>query len=280
MYGMRIDLEPSTAAREVATDLARRAGLDLRPLASNEEFAAASTLLARIWGTSTDSSPLSSDLLRSLSHADACVTGAIAGDKVMGVAVAISGPPASENMYSLIAGVSPEFAGRGVGVALKYAQRVWALERGATRMLWTYDPLIRRNAHFNLVRLGAQVVDYLPEFYPPMHDALNRMDRTDRLCVSWDLTSAGPSAPAEDNGAVALRAGDDGRPKGNGMAPQRLMRAWIPRDIEGMRVENGRLAMEWRLAMAEVLQEAEAQGLVPVSVSSSGYYVLDEVRAP
>ncbi|MFP3581310.1 GNAT family N-acetyltransferase [Arthrobacter sp. SIMBA_036] len=277
---MRIDSEPITAARDVATDLARRAALELRPLSSNEEFAAAATLLARIWGTSIDSSPLSSDLLRSLSHADACVIGAIAGgDVVVGVAVAISGPPASENMYSLIAGVSPEFAGRGVGIALKYAQRVWALERGARRMLWTYDPLIRRNAHFNLVRLGAQVVDYIPEFYPPMHDALNRTDRPDRLCVSWDLTSAGPSAPAADDGAVALRAGADGGPKGNGIHPQRRMRVWIPRDIERMRVEDSGLAMEWRLAMAEVLREAETHGLVPVSVSSSGHYVLDKVRA-
>lgn len=146
-------------------------------------------------------------------------------------------------------------------------------------MLWTYDPLIRRNAHFNLVRLGAEVVDYIPEFYPPMHDALNRMDRTDRLCVSWDLTAAASSAPDEDDGAVALRAGDDGGPKGSGIRPQRRMRVWIPRDIEGMRVEDSSLAMEWRLAMADVLQEAETHGLVPVSVTRSGYYVLDEVRA-
>lgn len=272
--------EPLKSARDVAATTAARAALTLRPLSSKEEFTAASNLLAAIWGTNSDASPLSSDLLRSLSHADACVTGAIADDEVVGVAVAISGPPASEAMYSLIAGVQPGFAGRGVGVALKYAQRVWSLERGAKRMLWTYDPLIRRNAHFNLVRLGAQVQDYIPEFYPPMHDALNRMDRTDRLCVSWDLTSAGPLLPALDDGPVALRAGEDGSPQSSGIDPQPRMRVWIPRDIEAMRLQDNALAMRWRVAMADVLQEAEAQKIVPVSVSGSGYYVLDKVSAP
>ena len=32
-------------------------------------------------------------------------------------------------------------------------------------MRWTYDPLIRRNARLNLVRLGAEVVAFLPDFY-------------------------------------------------------------------------------------------------------------------
>lgn len=277
---MTLVTEPLASARDVAAKTAARAGLTLRPLSSKHEFAAASELLAGIWGTSPDASPLSSDLLRSLSHADACVTGAIAGEEVVGVAVAISGPPVSESMYSLIAGVKPGFAGRGVGIALKYAQRVWSLERGAQRMQWTYDPLIRRNAHFNLVRLGAQVKDYIPEFYPPMHDALNRTDRTDRLCVSWDLASAAAqSSPAKDDGPVALCAGKDGSPQRTGIAPQAHMRVWIPRDIESMRRQDNALAMRWRVSMAEVLQEAEAHSLVPVSVSASGYYVLETAGA-
>lgn len=276
---MTIVSEPLASARDVAAKSAARAALTLRQLSSKDEFAAASNLLAGIWGTSRDASPLSSDLLRSLSHADACVTGAIAGEEVVGVAVAISGPPVSEVMYSLIAGVKPGFAGRGVGIALKYAQRVWSLERGAKRMLWTYDPLIRRNAHFNLVRLGTQVQNYIPEFYPPMHDALNRTDRTDRICVSWNLTSAAQSFPADDDGPIALRANGDGNPQRTGMSPQARMRVWIPRDIEAMRLQDNAMAMRWRVSMADVLQEAEAHNLVPVSVSGSGYYVLDKASA-
>lgn len=279
MEGMTIVSEALESARDVAAISAARAALTLQPLSSKSDFAAASDLLAGIWGTSRDASPLSSDLLRSLSHADACVMGAIAGEEVVGVAVAISGPPASDVMYSLIAGVDPAFAGRGVGIALKYAQRVWSLERGANRMLWTYDPLIRRNAHFNLVRLGAQVQKYIPEFYPPMHDALNRMDRTDRICVNWNLASAAQSFPADDDGPVALCVGENGNPQRTGISPQPGMRVWIPHDIETMRLNDNALAMRWRVCMADVLQEAEAHNLVPVSVSGSGYYVLDQVGA-
>jgi predicted GNAT superfamily acetyltransferase len=272
-------LEPLASARAFAAKSADRAATTLRTLSSKDEFAAASDLLAGIWGTRRDASPLTSDLLRSLSHADACVTGAIAGNEVVGVAVAISGPPMSEVMYSLIAGVKPSFAGRGVGIALKYAQRVWSLERGAQRMLWTYDPLIRRNAHFNLVRLGAQVQDYVPDFYPPMHDSLNRADRTDRICVSWNLATAAQQAPPIDDGPVALGVGENGNPQLTGIDPQPGMRVWIPSDIEAMRVQDIELAMRWRVSMAEVLQEAESHKLVPVSVSASGFYVLDKVSA-
>lgn len=279
MEGMTILSEPLTAARDVAAKSALRAALNLRPLSSREEFAAASDLLAGIWGTSRDASPLSSDLLRSLSHADGCVMGALSGEEVVGIAVAVSAAPVSDVMYSLIAGVKPAFTGRGVGIALKYAQRVWSLERGANRMLWTYDPLIRRNAHFNLVRLGAQVQEYIPEFYPPMHDALNRKDRTDRICVSWDLVSATRSLPADDYGPVALYAQKNGEPHRTGIQPRRRMRVWIPRDIEAMRLQDNALAMRWRIAMADVLQEAETQGLVPVSVSPGGYYVMEQVTA-
>ena len=276
--GMRTVFEPLPAARDEAAAAAARAALSLRPLDTNKEFAEASVLLAGIWGTRNDASPLSSDLLRSLSHADACVMGAVSAGNVVGAAVAISGAPASNAMYSLIAAVHPDFAGRGVGLALKYAQREWSLERGATRMLWTYDPLIRRNAYFNLVRLGARVKGYIPDFYPPMHDTLNRLDRTDRLCVDWNLMAKHSPTTMTDDGPVAL-AQRDGAPHQSRISPEPGTRVWIPRDIEALRAGDAGLAMRWRLAMAEVLQEAEAHRLVPVSVSPSGYYLLDEVDA-
>lgn len=54
-------------------------------------------------------------------------------------------------------------------------------------------PLVRRNAYFNLVKLGARATDYLPDCYGPMHDGLNRGEASDRLFVEWDLLSPPPS---------------------------------------------------------------------------------------
>ena len=55
-----------------------------------------------------------------------------------------------------------------------------------------FDPLVRRNARLNLVRLGADVTDYLPDFYGAMDDAVNAGDRSDRLLARCGSGRRGP----------------------------------------------------------------------------------------
>lgn len=71
------------------------------------------------------------------------------GTRLAGAAVAVFGQPGRQDTYSLVAA-----ADRGLGYAVKQAQRGWAMERGARTMRWTFDPLVGRNARFNLVKLG------------------------------------------------------------------------------------------------------------------------------
>jgi predicted GNAT superfamily acetyltransferase len=52
---------------------------------------------------------------------------------------------------------------------------------------WTYDPLLARNAHFNLQKLGAFADGFERDFYGEMDDQLNRGDRSDRFTVRWEL---------------------------------------------------------------------------------------------
>ena len=61
--------------------------------------------------------------------------------------------------------------------------------RTSTTVTWTYDPLIRRNAFFNLTRLGARPVEYLVDFYGEMTDAINAGQGSDRLMLHWDLAT-------------------------------------------------------------------------------------------
>src|SRR5215475_7625473 len=51
--------------------------------------------------------------------------------QLVGAAVAVFSSPADAACYSLIAGVSPGAESRGIGLALKLAQRAWALRAGA-----------------------------------------------------------------------------------------------------------------------------------------------------
>ena len=58
--------------------------------------------------------------------------------------------------WSDLLAVRPEARDRGLGRRLKLYQRSLVAELGVTRMLWTYDPLVARNAHLNLNALGAR----------------------------------------------------------------------------------------------------------------------------
>ena len=83
-------------------------------------------------------------------------------------------------------GVLPQFQGYGIGKALKWAQRDWALKRGYNRITWTFDPLQARNAHLNFHALGGVCRTYLPDFYG-RGSALNLGPKipTDRLLMEW-----------------------------------------------------------------------------------------------
>ena len=78
--------------------------------------------------------------------------------------------------YDQLAAV-PGWQDRGVGRALKLAQRAHCLDVGIEEVRWTFDPMVARNARFNLVKLGAEATRLLPDFYGEMTDRLNRDDR-------------------------------------------------------------------------------------------------------
>ena len=93
------------------------------------------------------------------------------------------------HLHSDMLAVVPEYQKRGVGVALKWAQRDDALERGIGLITWTYDPMQGRNAHLNLRRLGATATEFLEDFYGVTTSTLHHGMPTDRLLVHWELRS-------------------------------------------------------------------------------------------
>lgn len=248
----------------------------MRTLTGAAECARASALLARVWGTARDASPLSSDLLVSLGHAGACVLGAFATDgDLVGSAVCLAGEPCSPAVYSLIAAAGGQVAGRGVGYALKLSQRSWALDRGATRMVWTFDPLVRRNAHFNINRLGARVASYAPDFYPPMHDAINHADLPDRLVADWRLTEPAAERGDQPGGVALLSCDSAGRPVPHEIGDARLVSVTVPRDIEAIRRADPALGRQWRLAVRGALHDRLARDQRIVGFTADGAYLLE-----
>ncbi|STS10865.1 Uncharacterized conserved protein [Gordonia bronchialis] len=106
-------------------------------------------------GVPTQQPPVSTDMLRALSHAGNYVAGAFIGDHLAGGSVGFFGAPVGHTLHSHITGVSKRGRGHNVGYALKMHQRTWALHRGLRTITWTFDPLVARNAYFNITKLGA-----------------------------------------------------------------------------------------------------------------------------
>ncbi len=162
------------------------------------------------------------------------------------------------HLHSHLAAVLPSAQGRGIGRALKHHQRDWCLERDIGHMSWTFDPLVRRNARFNLHQLGAVGERYLVDLYGEMDDEINRGQPSDRLLVRWDLTS--------DRTIRALGAPLPTPPPDGGGVP-------TPEEIVALRSDDPAGALRWRLAVRAAMVEAFDAGLRPSAIDADGCYV-------
>lgn len=108
-------------------------------------------------------------------------------------------------LWSHMAAVHPDYQRQGIGLALKHAQRDWALEQGFTRMGWTFDPLMAPNANFNMRLLGATTRTYKRNHYGIMTDGLNAGFPSDRFIVEWDLNAPRTQAHITGSPAPLLR---------------------------------------------------------------------------
>ena len=258
---------------------AERAGVEIRPLDGVAEFEAGSALVCRIWDDADPKAPV--NLLRALSHAGNFVAGAFADGTLVGISIGFFGADGGGfHLHSHITGVDPAFQGRSVGFALKQFQRSWALERGASTIHWTTDPLVRRNLFFNLVKLGATVVAYHDDFYGQILDGVNGSDASDRVVVRWELDSerAATAAsgtvelPAGSGGSVLLRTDTAGKPEVCAADGDTLL-VWVPDDIVAMRAHAPEVAHAWRLALRETAGRLLSDGYRAETITRDGWCV-------
>lgn len=226
--------------------------LTIRELALPHECAQVSALFTSIWGGHQHIPP---ELGRAIAEAGGYVVGVYDSDVMVGASVGVVGQASGQmHLHSHITGVVPGEQGRGVGLAVKRHQRAWARERGMQRIIWTFDPLVRRNAWFNLARLGATVARYEVDYYGPVRDAINGEDETDRLVVEW--------ATSGDEGPGAITAPGDG------------VVVDTPDDIVSLRGTDPALARSWRARLREELGGRLAEGGRVAGVTAVGGYVV------
>jgi len=206
----------------------------------------------------------------------------------VGACVGFFHAPGEDALHSHIAGVTA--TGRSVGFALKLHQRAWALLHGVSEVAWTFDPLVARNAWFNLAKLAATPAEYLPNFYGPMLDAINGDDDSDRLLVRWQLRDpavvlacAGDRADADAaaeraaGAVVALGVAEDGGPEPGRLDGATALVA-VPPDIGKLRATDSALAQRWRLAVRETLTTLVGAGGRIDGFDRAGWYVVRRDR--
>jgi predicted GNAT superfamily acetyltransferase len=264
------DLIEDNAIR-VADAAALAAGVVVRELSELSDLDGVYRLYNEIWQPDPANPPVTTELLRAMTKAGNYVSGAFEGDRLVGACVGFFGTPPNVRLHSHVAGVSATAMGRSVGFALKLHQRAWAISRGLTAIEWTFDPLVSRNAYFNLSKLGALPVEYLPNFYGGMRDQINGDDESDRLLVQWDLRSTGTKTYDDRQAVIALDRSDTGLPvMGTVDGPELLVAA--PQDIESLRTTDPGGAKQWRLAMREVLGTLVAEGARITGFDRAGWY--------
>ena len=161
--------------------------------------------------------------------------------------------------WSDMLAVNPEWRDAGIGTQLKLFQRDEARKLGIGEITWSFDPLVAKNAHLNLGRLGAVIVEYVPDMYPDMASDLHRDLGMDRCIAVWQTAppqqensdSGGSHTPIEigENLPVVNTLPDQ---KGTNVplvrplpdAPRILIE--VPEDIHAVRQSSEDTARRWR----------------------------------
>lgn len=269
-------------AEQAAGRAAEDAGVTVRLLDSVADFTEVVELFRGIWASGSERVPVNVEVLRALSKAGSYVAGAYDGEDLVGACFGFFAAPERRALHSHIAGVSERMRGRSVGFALKVHQRAWALDHDLDEISWTFDPLISRNAYFNLVKLAATPTSYHRNFYGQMKDALNGGDDTDRMLVTWfvrdprvEAACAGrPIAPALPASETLLANGEGEDPvHGDPAGP--FVRVSLPRDIERIRIDDPARATRWRHALRDTLGDLLDGGARVLAFDRTGTYTID-----
>lgn len=238
------------AARSGAIAAAQKAGVEIAPANSVHEIDELRGLVESVWGPEVVPPR---NLLRGMAIGGACLLLARSDGRPVAFALSFLGWDGGLHLHSHQVGVHESMRGSGVGLAMKLAQRADCLERGITEMRWTFDPVLRANAHFNLVRLGASVVAFLPHCYGDRRDAFNTGDTTDRVEVSWRL-----DAPVGGR-MVTPADGDEVLP--------------LAQDYHSLRIADPVAATEVRRAMGAGMGRVFSRGLRVRGLCEEGYVV-------
>jgi predicted GNAT superfamily acetyltransferase len=189
--------------------------------------------------------------------------GAFAAERMVGFVHHLAAVRANDEIfgYSHVMAVAKDYQNKGVGARLKWAQRERALGEGRKLIKWTWDPMMSRNAHFNLNRLGAIVETYSDNYYGMDYNLDQAIGLpSDRLSATWQIDSTRVRALASGSPVTI-----DGEPAATVSIPSEWT-TLVKQDPQRARDEQARVGA--------ALKRAFEQGLVCAGFSREAGYLL------
>jgi predicted GNAT superfamily acetyltransferase len=221
-------------------------------------------LQKEVWGIpDLDVVPLSQ--LVAAREAGGVLIGAFDGEMLVGF---VYGFPSFERgqlaHHSHMLAVKPEYRNFDLGRRLKLAQREHVMAQGIGLVSWTFDPLQSLNAYFNFSKLGVLADRYLPDFYGEDAASFLHQTGTDRLWVSWFVSServrrriAGDSDEVDAGPAPSLIEIDlNDAPRRSDPRDSDLIAIEIPSNIDAVQQQDRVTALRWRGETRRAFTEA------------------------
>ena len=261
--------------------------LNIHLIETPEEMKLIEDLQRAIWPDSeTDIVPM--HMIITAVHNGGLMLGAFVEEKLIGFLFGFPGlegtPDGPRPKHcSHMMGILPDQRDGGAGFALKRAQWQMVRHQGLDHITWTYDPLLSRNAHLNIAKLGAVCTTYRRAEYGEMRDGLNAGLPSDRFQVDWwintrrvetrlgkrprptlklDHVNRAGLHPfyslhtSTDNSSAPLRPGLPRPPEHVPPFDDRLLLAEIPVNFQDLKSKDFALARDWRFFTRELFETA------------------------
>ena len=229
----------------------------IRELATISDQIIGLDVLDLVWPTPGGGREIPQNLMQAFVHNGSYFVGAFRGDEILGATFGFIGITGGIHLHSHMSAVLPQSRDLGVGALMKRHQYTWAFERKIPFITWTFDPLVRKNAGFNISKLGVEVAAYHPDFYGAMTDLVNAGDVSDRIMVKWHVSADVPPSS---------RATSD--------LPHGAISIAIPEDIVALRARSAEEAMVERLRVRNEFLEAFEKGYKVIGFSNVDGYIL------